>query len=69
MRIYDEQTFVVVNYDIAVSYWTSKEEAIQAATELKERLSQYPYENQEVEVINLVEWYRKIKVLVKAGKA
>ncbi len=69
MRIYDEQTFVVVNYDIAVSYWTSKEEAVQAATELKERLSQYPYENQEVEVINLVEWHRKIKVLVKAGKA
>ena len=69
MRIYDEQTFVVVNYDIAVSYWTSKEEAVRAATELKERLSQYPYENQEVEVINLVEWHRKIKVLVKAGKA
>lgn len=68
MRIYDNQTFVVVNSHIAVSYWTSMEEAYEAASELKKKLSQYPYENQQVEVINLVDWHKRIKVLVKAGK-
>jgi len=68
VRLFPDNLFVVINYDHPVSLWTTKEEAKQAAEDLKITMKRYPHLNQEIEVLTFVEWYERVKVLAKAGK-
>lgn len=68
MRLFPDNLFVVINYDHPVSLWTTKEEANQAAGDLKVTMENYPHLNQEIEILTFVEWSDRVKVLAKAGK-
>lgn len=68
MRIFPDNLFVVINYDHPVSLWTTKEEALQAAEDLKITMERYPHLNQEIEVLTFIDLLDRVKVLVKAGK-